>query len=55
MATNQEYQNFNRTMVELLKVPHSQIKAKLEAEKAAKVKKRKSKTSASGPASSGKG
>lgn len=36
---NTEYDKFDRTMRELMKVPHSQIKAKLDAEK--KIKKRK--------------
>ena len=40
-----EFNNFDRTMRELMKVPHSEIKAKLEAEKAAKKrKKRRGKT-----------
>jgi len=52
---NVEYQNFDRTMTELMKVPHSEIKAKLEAEKRAKQrKKRKPKTPASDRASGGK-
>ena len=38
-----EYENFDRTMRELLKVSHSEIKAKLDAEKSAKGKKRKPK------------
>lgn len=42
-----EFDNFDRTMRELIKVPHGEIKAKLDAEK--KAKKRKSrKPSASG-------
>jgi hypothetical protein len=36
-----EYDAFDRTMRELIKVPHSEIKAKLDAEK--KTKKRKTK------------
>jgi hypothetical protein len=43
--TNPEYERFDRTMTELLKVPHELIKAKLDAEKVAK-EKRKPKTSA---------
>lgn len=43
---NKEYENFDRTMREIIKVPHSEIKAKLDAEKAAK-KRKKSKSSAS--------
>jgi len=35
-SKNQEFENFDRTMRELIKVPHSEIKAKLDAEKAAK-------------------
>ncbi len=31
-----EYERFDATMRQLLRVPHSEIKAKLEAEKAAK-------------------
>jgi hypothetical protein len=46
-----DYENFDRTMRELMKVPHSEIKAKLKAEKRAKTKKRKpKKVSASGRA-----
>ena len=42
MAKNQdEFTNFDRTMRELLKVPHSEIKAKLDAEKKAKKRKRR--------------
>lgn len=48
---NQEFENFDKTMRELMKVPHSEIKAKLDAEKAAKQKKRKAKPSASDRAS----
>jgi hypothetical protein len=47
-----EFDNFDRTMRQLITVPHSEIKAKLDAEKAAKEKKRKAKKpSASGRAS----
>jgi hypothetical protein len=38
---NQQFERFDSTMRELMKVPHREIKAKLDAEKAAK--KRKSK------------
>jgi hypothetical protein len=42
-----EFENFDRTMVDLLAVPHSEIKTKLDAEKAEKQKKkRKGKSSA---------
>jgi len=47
-----EYKKFDETMDALLKVPRSEIKAKLEAEKA--TKKRKPKTSASVRASRAK-
>jgi hypothetical protein len=30
---NKEFQNFDKAMQELIKVPHSRIKAKLDAEK----------------------
>jgi hypothetical protein len=46
---NYEYENFDATMRQLMKVSHTDLKAKLDAEKAAK--KRKPKTSASGRAS----
>jgi hypothetical protein len=42
MTKKSEYGNFARTMRELMKVPHSEIKAKLDEEKATK-KKHKSK------------
>ena len=37
---NREYQHFDQTMRELMKVPHSEIKAKLDAEKKAKKRKK---------------
>jgi hypothetical protein len=43
-----EFSNFDRTMRQLMKVSHAELKAKLDAEKAAK--KQKPKTSASGRA-----
>ena len=42
-----EFENFDRTMRELLKVPHSEIKEKLEAEKQDKKRKKAKKSSAS--------
>lgn len=45
MNNNKEYDEFDRTMTHLLKVPHSEIKAKLDAERAAKAKKRESRKS----------
>jgi len=38
MKNSDEFSNFDRTMRELMKVPHSEIKAKLDAEKAEKEK-----------------
>jgi len=40
VKTNNQYENFERAMTELLKVPHSEIKAKLDAEKEAKKQKK---------------
>jgi len=51
---NSEYANFDRTMRKLIKIPHSVIKAKLDAEKRAKEKKRKIRTSVSRRASGDK-
>ena len=45
MKTKTEYDKFSELMGKLVKVPHSKIKAKLDAEKRAK-KRRKSKKSA---------
>jgi hypothetical protein len=42
-----EFKNFDRLAREILKVPHSEIKAKLDAEKAAKKRKKSKKSSAS--------
>ena len=39
MKEKSEFEKFDSTMHRLIKVPHSQIKAKLEAEKAAKEKR----------------
>lgn len=44
MKTKTEYDRFESLVSGLLKVPHSEIKAKLDAEKQAK-KRKKSKTS----------
>ena len=50
-----EFKNFDRTMEQLLSVPHDDLRAKLDAEKLAKQKKRKAKKpSASGRASRAK-
>jgi hypothetical protein len=37
--TSQEYQRLDQTMRELMKVPHSEINAKLDEENATKAKK----------------
>jgi hypothetical protein len=47
MKKTTEYDNFDRTMRELLKVSHAEIKTKLEAEKEAKKRKKSKKSSAS--------
>jgi hypothetical protein len=39
-----EFDNFEHTMRELMKVPHGAIKAKLEAEKREKAERKKRKT-----------
>lgn len=44
---NNEFENFDRTMRELIKVPHGELKAKLDAEKKAKKRKKSKKSSAS--------
>jgi hypothetical protein len=50
-----EFARFDSTMRKLISVPHSDIKAKLDAEKKSRRKKRKAKKySASGRASGGK-
>lgn len=41
--TSKEYDRFADMMGKLIKVPHSEIKAKLDAEKKAKERKRKAK------------
>jgi hypothetical protein len=38
-----EFQKFDKTMRQLIKVPHSKIKAKLDAEKRAKTTKKERK------------
>ncbi len=40
-STSIEYDTFEHTVRELLKVPHASIKAKLDEEKAAKKKRKK--------------
>lgn len=50
-----EFKKFDSTMRKLMAVPHDKLKAALDAERQGKEKKRKSKTSALGRASGGKG
>lgn len=45
---SKEFEKFDLAMSELLKVPHSEIKKKLDAEKAEKAAKKKKKSKASG-------
>ncbi len=47
MKKANEYENFDRTMRDLLKVPHAEVKNKLDAEKQAKKRKKSKKSSAS--------
>jgi hypothetical protein len=55
MQKNDEFENFDRTMRELIKVPHDELKSALDAEKREKEEKRKAKKpSASGHAASEK-
>jgi hypothetical protein len=42
-----QFSNFDKTMKKLISVPHSEIKAQLDAEKAAKKAKRKTKKKSS--------
>ena len=50
METNLEFDRFSAVMEKLISVQHADIKAQLDAEKAAKKKRRKAKPSASGRA-----
>ena len=47
MKTHSEFEKFDRAMRELIKVPHSEIKAILDTEKKAKKRKKARKSSAS--------
>lgn len=47
MKKPSEYQNFANLAEKILTVPHSEVKAKLDAEKAAKKRKKSRKSSAS--------
>ena len=54
MERSSEFDRFDGLMKKLIRVPHSKIKAKLDAEKRAKQKRKPKRTSASGHASGGK-
>jgi hypothetical protein len=43
MKTNSEFKKFENVLTELLKVPHSEIKAKLDEEKKTRERKHKAK------------
>lgn len=45
MRRHNEFENFDRMVRDVLKVPHTDIKAKLDAEKAAKKRKKPKKSS----------
>jgi len=47
MKTASEFDNFDRTMHEIIKVPHGELKAKLEMEKKVKKRKKTKKSSSS--------
>jgi hypothetical protein len=47
MKTKTEFENFTEMMGKLVKVPHSEVKAKLDAEKRAKKGRKSGKSSAS--------
>jgi len=47
MQKQNQFQKFNKLLTPLLEIPHSEIKAKLEAEKEAKKRKKSKKSSAS--------
>jgi len=47
MPSKNEFENFDRLMREVLKVPHAEIAAKLKVEKTAKKRKKAKKSSAS--------
>lgn len=49
-----EFEKFQRVMGDILKVPHSEIRAQLDAEKAEKKRKKARRSSASGRAASEK-
>lgn len=48
MTRNKEFERFNNLTRELLKVSHGEVKAKLDAEKQAKKRKKAKKSSALG-------
>jgi hypothetical protein len=54
-TTSNEFDNFDRLATKLLKVTHSELKAKLDAEKRAKAQKKKRKAKPSASRDSGEG
>ena len=52
--SSKEYDNFDRTMHDLMSVPHSEIKAALDAEKAEKATKKKRRKVKKQPSASGR-
>lgn len=54
MSAKTEFERFERLMVGLISVPHSEIKKQLDAEKAAKKRKKVKQSSASARASNEK-
>ena len=48
MTKPKEYKKFENMAAKLFKVPHSEVKAKLDAEERAKKRKKSKKSSASG-------
>jgi len=53
MKNSNEFDNFDRTMRQLINVPHTEIKAKLDAEKAEKRKRPKKRGRPLGAATGG--
>jgi hypothetical protein len=54
LKNESEFEKFTALTDKLLAVPHSEIKAKLDAEKAAKKRKKSKKSSASGRVANGR-
>jgi hypothetical protein len=54
MPDKTEYENFEKLASTVLKVPHTEVKAKLDEEKQAKKRKKSRKSSASGRVKDGR-